>query len=61
MPTNRLLTGRITVGLLLIVVAAGCSRFGPQLYVDIDERRSEAGDGDRRLVRARAGAMTRPL
>ena len=36
MPTHRQLVGRITVGLLLIVVAAACSRIGPQLHIDID-------------------------
>jgi hypothetical protein len=36
MTTHRQLVGRIAVGLLLIVVAAGCSRFGPQLHVDVD-------------------------
>ena len=36
MPTHRQLVGRITVGLLLIVMAAGCSRFGPQLAIDVD-------------------------
>ncbi len=37
MPTAyRQLVGRITVGLLLIVVAAGCGRFGPQLAIDVD-------------------------
>jgi hypothetical protein len=36
MPTHRQLVGRITGGLLLIVVAASCSRFGPQLHIAID-------------------------
>jgi hypothetical protein len=36
MPTHRQLVGRITVGLLLIVVAAACSRFGPDLHIAID-------------------------
>ena len=36
MPTHRQLVGRITVGLLFIVVAAACSRIGPQLHIDVD-------------------------
>jgi hypothetical protein len=36
MPTHRRLVGPITVGLLLIAVAAACSRFGPQLRIAID-------------------------
>jgi hypothetical protein len=36
MLTHRQLLRRITVGLLLVVVASGCSRFGPQLHVDVD-------------------------
>jgi hypothetical protein len=33
MATHRQLAGRITVGLLVIVLAAACSRFGPQLSI----------------------------
>jgi hypothetical protein len=36
MANRRQLVGRIAVGLLLMVAAAACSRFGPQLYVDVD-------------------------
>jgi hypothetical protein len=36
MATHRQLVGRITVGLLLIMMVAGCSRFGPQLAIDVD-------------------------
>ena len=36
MPTHRRLVGQITVGLLLIVMAAACSGFGPDLAIDID-------------------------
>lgn len=36
MPTQRQILGRITVGLLLIMVAAACSRFGPQLSINVD-------------------------
>jgi hypothetical protein len=36
MPTHRHLVGRITEGLLLIVMAAACSRSGPQLNIEID-------------------------
>ncbi len=36
MTTHRQLVGRITVALLLIVMAAGCSRFGPQLTIGVD-------------------------
>jgi hypothetical protein len=35
MATHRQLVGRITVGLLLIVMAAACSRFGPQLTISV--------------------------
>ena len=35
MPTHRQLVGRITVGLLFIVIAAACSMFGPDLHIDI--------------------------
>ena len=35
MPTHRRLVGRMTVGLLLVVVAAACSQ-GPDLNIDID-------------------------
>ena len=36
MPTHRQLVGRITVGLLLSVMAAGCSVFGPDLHINVD-------------------------
>ena len=36
MTTHRQLVGRITMGLLLIVMAAACDRFGPQLNIDIE-------------------------
>ena len=36
MTTRRKLVVRVTVGLFLIVVAAGCSRIGPQLRIGID-------------------------
>jgi hypothetical protein len=36
MPTHRQLVGRTTVILLLMVMAAACSRFGPQLHIDVD-------------------------
>jgi len=36
MPTHRQFVGRIAVGLLFIVMAAACSRFGPQLRIAID-------------------------
>lgn len=36
MATQRRVIGRITVGLLLVVVAAACGRIGPRLHVDID-------------------------
>jgi hypothetical protein len=36
MSTHRQIIGRITVGLLLIMAAAACSRFGPQLSIDVD-------------------------
>ena len=45
MPTHRQLAVRITVGLLLIVVAAACSRFGPQLHIDVDNT-----DGPRKVT-----------
>ena len=35
MPTHRQLVGRITVGLLFIVIAAACSRFGPDLNISV--------------------------
>jgi hypothetical protein len=35
MPSQHQLVGRITVGLLLIVMAAACSRFGPQLTISV--------------------------
>jgi hypothetical protein len=35
MATHRQLVGPITVGLLLIVMAAGCSRFGPQRTISV--------------------------
>jgi len=36
MSTHRQLVGWTTVGLLLIVMAAACSRFGPQMNIDVD-------------------------
>ena len=36
MATHRQLVGRITVGLLLVVMAAACSKFGPQLAIQVD-------------------------
>ena len=36
MRTQRQLVGRITLGLLLIWVAAACGKFGPQLAIDVD-------------------------
>ena len=38
MPTHRQLVGRITVGLLFIVMAAACSVFGPDLHIDIHNK-----------------------
>ena len=35
MTTHRQRAGRITVGLLLIVMAAACSKFGPQLTISV--------------------------
>jgi hypothetical protein len=35
MATHRQLVGRITVALLLIVTAAACGRFGPQLTISV--------------------------
>ncbi len=35
MTTHRQIVGRITVGLLLIVMAAACSKFGPQLTISV--------------------------
>jgi hypothetical protein len=36
MPSQHQPVGWITVGLLVIVVAAGCSQFGPQLNIDVE-------------------------
>ena len=36
MPTQRQFVGRITVGLLFIVMAAACSVFGPDLHIAIE-------------------------
>lgn len=36
MTTRRGLVGRTTLGLLVIVMAAGCNRIGPQLRIGID-------------------------
>jgi len=36
MSAHRQLVGRIVVALLLVVMAAACSRFGPQHQIDVD-------------------------
>ena len=45
MRTRRQLVGRLTAGLLLLVVAAACGKFGPQLAIDIDN-----SDGPRQVT-----------
>lgn len=37
MPTHSQLVGRITVGLLVMAVAAGCGRISPQLRSGVDK------------------------
>lgn len=36
MPAHRHRVGRAVAGLLIIVMAAGCGRFGPHLHIGID-------------------------